>query len=176
MDMADGGLALTKVLDRLRSRAGGLAFDVVVADGAPGLPGLERLARRDPRIVLHVDPQDMPALTAQAGMAVGATNSAAWERCTLGLPTILAIARADQRPASHLMAELDAAMVVDLEAPDFEPAFDRALALLLRDGDLRASLAAASARVCDGLGAGRVAKSLLQLIRDTRPQPESLVN
>ena len=35
---------------------------------------------------------------------------------------------------------------------------------LLRDAELRRQLAGASAEVCDGLGAGRVAEAFLRLI------------
>ena len=65
----------------------------------------------------------------------------------------------------------DAALVVDLAATDFDATFDRHLMRLLRDAGLRRQLAAASAEVCDGLGAGRTAEAFLGLIAARAAQP-----
>ena len=48
--------------------------------------------------------------------------------------------------------------------PDFDAAFDRALRRLTTDADLRRSLAAASAELCDGQGAPRAAEAFLKMI------------
>jgi spore coat polysaccharide biosynthesis predicted glycosyltransferase SpsG len=64
------------------------------------------------------------------------------------------------------MAERGAALVVDLDAADFDTQFNRQLTRLLIDADLRRKLAAASAALCDGQGAARTATAFLQRIRD----------
>jgi UDP-2,4-diacetamido-2,4,6-trideoxy-beta-L-altropyranose hydrolase len=48
--------------------------------------------------------------------------------------------------------------------PDFEPAFADAFSRLLAEPLLRDRLSAASAAVCDGRGAARVAAHLLDVI------------
>jgi spore coat polysaccharide biosynthesis predicted glycosyltransferase SpsG len=70
----------------------------------------------------------------------------------------------NQRGAARAMADRGAALVVEAADPQFDAAFDRQLMRLLRDAELRRSLAAASAEVCDGLGAGRVAEAFLRRI------------
>ncbi|MDP3660553.1 UDP-2,4-diacetamido-2,4,6-trideoxy-beta-L-altropyranose hydrolase [Phenylobacterium sp.] len=157
-----------RVLDRVRPRLGEVALDVVLGGAAPTLTGLERLARRDSRLNVHVDTRDMAKLTAHADFAVGAAGSSVWERCTLALPSLLLVLAPNQRPAAAAFAELGAALVVDAAAPDFESAFDRAFTRLSTDAELRARLAAKSAEVCDGLGAGRVADAFLDLIAAKR--------
>jgi spore coat polysaccharide biosynthesis predicted glycosyltransferase SpsG len=107
----------------------------------------------------------MARLTAEADIAVGAAGSSTWERCTLGLPTLMLILAENQRAAAKALAERGAALAVDLSARDFEAQFDRALTRLLIDADLRRRLAAASAEVCDGQGAQRTATAFLQRIR-----------
>jgi spore coat polysaccharide biosynthesis predicted glycosyltransferase SpsG len=62
------------------------------------------------------------------------------------------------------MAERGATLVVDVDDPAFDEAFDRALLRLLRDPESRRDLAARSAEICDGLGAGRTAEVFLKLI------------
>ena len=140
-------------------------LDVVLGSGAPSLPGLRDLAAGEPRLALHVDSQDMPRLTLEADLAVGAGGSSSWERCVLALPTLLLVLADNQREASQALAGADAVLALDVAAPDFETAFRTDLARLLADPPLRDRLSAASASVCDGRGAARVAERFLGLLR-----------
>jgi UDP-2,4-diacetamido-2,4,6-trideoxy-beta-L-altropyranose hydrolase len=164
MGLTDVGGITARVLERVRPRAPDAGFDIVLGKAAPSLPGLAKIARRDPRLLLHVDTPHMARLTAEADIGIGAPGSSTWERCTLGLPSLLVVLAENQRPAARAMAERGAALVADLADPEFDAAFDRALTRLLRDGELRRSLAARSSEMCDGLGAGRTAEAFLALI------------
>ena len=53
---------------------------------------------------------------------------------------------------------------MDAGAGTFEAAFDVALMRITTDAGLRRRLAEASAGLCDGLGAGRVAEVFLRMI------------
>jgi UDP-2,4-diacetamido-2,4,6-trideoxy-beta-L-altropyranose hydrolase len=154
-----------RLIERLRPRVGDSGLDIVLGANAPSLPGLSKVARRDPRLTLHVDTPHMARLTAEADIAVGAAGSSTWERCTLGLPTLMVVLADNQRGAADALAARGAALVVDISASDFEPRFDRALTRLMIDADLRRSLAATSAEICDGQGAGRAATAFLQRIQ-----------
>jgi UDP-2,4-diacetamido-2,4,6-trideoxy-beta-L-altropyranose hydrolase len=172
MGLTDLGGVTARVLDRLRRRIGEARVDVVLGEAAPSRAGLEKLARRDTRLAVHVDTPRMAELTAQADFAVGAAGSSAWERCTLALPSVLLILAENQRPAAEALNGLGAALVVDPEAPDFDELFDRAVQRLLSDPTARARMAARSAEVCDGLGAARTADAFLEVIatRDGMPR------
>jgi UDP-2,4-diacetamido-2,4,6-trideoxy-beta-L-altropyranose hydrolase len=165
MGLTDVGGVTARVVERLRLRIGEAGLDIVLGGGAPSLAGLTKVARRDRRLAVHVDTPHMARLTAEADIAVGAAGSSTWERCTLGLPTLMLILAENQRAAAMAMAERGAALVVDVAAPDFEAQFDRALTRLILDADLRRRLAAASAEVCDGQGAQRTATAFLQRMR-----------
>jgi UDP-2,4-diacetamido-2,4,6-trideoxy-beta-L-altropyranose hydrolase len=143
---------------------GEAALDVVLGAGAPSLASLRDLAKIEPRLTLHVDTQDMPRLTLEADLAIGAGGSSSWERCVLALPTLLLVLAANQREASAALARADAVLAVDVADPDFETAFAAELARLLDDPLLRDRLSAASAAVCDGRGAARVAAHFLDVI------------
>ena len=153
-----------RIVERLRPRIHDIGIDIVLGAEAASLSSLTRVARHDPRLTVHVDTPHMARLTAEADLGVGAPGSSAWERCVLGLPSILVILAANQRPAAQALEAQGAALVVDLLASDFEASFDRALMKLLRDGEARRTMAARSAEVCDGLGAGRTAEAFLRLI------------
>lgn len=165
MGLTDLGGVTARVVERLRLRIGGdTGVDIVLGETAPSLPGLTKVARRDTRLALHVNTAQMARLTAEADIGVGAAGSSTWERCTLGLPSILVVLAPNQRPAAQALAARGAALVVDAEAADFDAAFDRALMRLINDAAARTDLAHRSAEICDGQGATRAAQALLQLI------------
>jgi len=164
LGLTDVGGVTERVLERLRPKIGSAGLDVVLGAEAPSLAALTRIARRDDRMALHVAIPDMAWLCANADIAVGAAGSSAWERCVLGLPSLMVILADNQREAAQALAEREAALVVDAADPGFDAAFDLALMRLLTDPGLRRRLSAASAEVCDGLGAPRVAEAFLKLI------------
>jgi len=170
LGLTDVGGITGRAVDLMLPRLGGaVALDVVLGAGAPSLPGLRDLAAREPRLALHVDTQDMPRLTLAADLAVGAGGSTSWERCVLALPTLLLVLAANQREASAALAGADAVLALDVADADFETAFAEAFARLLAEPDLRDRLSAASAAVCDGRGAARVAQRFLDTIGRKHP-------
>jgi UDP-2,4-diacetamido-2,4,6-trideoxy-beta-L-altropyranose hydrolase len=173
MGLTDLGGVTSRVLDRLRPRIGKVAVDVVLGDAAPSRAGLERLARHDSRLTVHVDTPHMARLTAAADFAIGAAGSSTWERCTLALPSLLLVLAENQRPAATALNDLGAALAVDAADPDFDQSFDRALLRLLSDSAARRRISAKCAEVCDGLGAARTAEAFLEILaaRDSTPRP-----
>ncbi|KQY35783.1 UDP-2,4-diacetamido-2,4,6-trideoxy-beta-L-altropyranose hydrolase [Caulobacter sp. Root487D2Y] len=164
LGLTDLGGITGRVVELMLPLMGEAVLDVVLGAGAPSLPGLSDLAVREPRLALHVDSQDMPRLTLEADLAVGAGGSTSWERCVLALPTLLLVLAANQGEASRALAGADAVLALDVADPDFEAAFADAFSRLLADPLLRDRLSAASAAICDGRGAARVAAHFLDLI------------
>lgn len=164
MGLTDLGGITARIVERVRPRLRDEGIDIVLGAAAPSAAGLAKIARRDPRLMLHVDTPHMARLTAEADIGIGAPGSSTWERCVLGLPSITVILAENQRPAARALAERGAALVVDADDPDFDADFDRALWKLLHDADARRELAGRSAGICDGLGAGRTAEAFLKLI------------
>lgn len=168
LGLTDVGGITARVVERLR-QTGAPIFDVVVGGAAPSLPRLQAMAAQDLRIQIHVDTQDMAQLTASADMAIGAAGSTTWERCILGLPSVLLVLADNQRPAADALGSQGAALVLDIADAGFENALDAAIALLLSDDALRQTLSVASAALCDGHGAERVADAFLQIIAARHP-------
>lgn len=165
LGLTDVGGVTGRVVDLALPLIGARTLDVVLGAGAPSLPHLRELAQAEPRLALHVDSQDMPRLTLEADLAVGAGGSTSWERCVLALPTLLLVLADNQREASATLAEADAVLALDIADPVFDAAFATALPGLLEDPLLRDRLSTASAAVCDGRGAARVAAHFLDVVR-----------
>jgi UDP-2,4-diacetamido-2,4,6-trideoxy-beta-L-altropyranose hydrolase len=164
LGLSDLGGITGRVVERLRPRIGDVGLDIVLGADSPSLPGLSKVARRDPRMAVHVDTPHMARLTAEADLAIGAAGSSVWERCVLGLPSAIVVLADNQRQAAQALAERGAALTIDAAASDFDTALDRALMRLLTDADLRRDLARKSSEICDGLGAPRVAEAFLKLV------------
>ncbi len=170
LGLTDVGGITARVVERLRPLAPPDVFiDVVVGGGAASLPQLLGLAAQDARITIHIDARDMAGLTAGADAAIGAAGSTTWERCVLGLPSILLVLADNQRPAAEALASCGAAIVRDVSGPQFEAGLDAAVVRLLSDDTLRRQISEASAALCDGLGAPRVAEAFLSLIATRHP-------
>ena len=137
---------------------------MVVGAGAPSLAVLQAIAETNPRIRLHVDTDDMAALMTDADIGVGAGGSSAWERCCLGLPALVLVLADNQRENTQALAAQGAALVVDATARDVSAAILDGFLRLRDDAALRRGLSTASAGLCDGAGARRVAERLLGLI------------
>ena len=168
LGLTDVGGITGKVAALLAPIAGEAQLDIVLGGGAPSLSALWALAAGNPRVQLHIDTQHMPQLTLEADLAIGAGGSTTWERCVLGLPTLTLVLADNQVAAARALEAAGVTSSLDVRAPGFEAAFARQVQPLLAPtpggADRRADLSAASARVCDGLGADRVAEIFLNTL------------
>jgi UDP-2,4-diacetamido-2,4,6-trideoxy-beta-L-altropyranose hydrolase len=95
-----------------------VAVDVVLGPAAPHLGAVRRLAASLPQpATLHVGVDDMASLMVDADLAIGAAGSSSWERCCLGLPTLVVVVAENQRDAAHHLAALGAVAHLDLHGP-----------------------------------------------------------
>jgi UDP-2,4-diacetamido-2,4,6-trideoxy-beta-L-altropyranose hydrolase len=164
LGLTDVGGITARVVNRLLPRLGKAGLDVVLGRAAPSLGEIERLAAREPRLALHVETGGMAGLCAGADVCVGAGGSSSWERCVVGLPTVLVVLAENQRPGAQALAKAGAAETVDARGEDFEAAFDRAFLGLMRSPERRKRMARAAAGLCDGGGAARVADAFLEMV------------
>ena len=169
LGLTDVGGITARVIENLLPSLGDLTLDVVLGAGAPSLERLQALAASDARVRLHVNAQDMPALTAEADLAIGAGGSSTWERGCLGLPTIALVLADNQRPNALALEAAGASVVIEAGAEDFENQLRTAVRDLVGDEAARQAMSQAAAALCDGQGAGRVADRLLSMIAPRAP-------
>jgi spore coat polysaccharide biosynthesis predicted glycosyltransferase SpsG len=111
---------------------------------------------------LLVDVADMAGLLVEADLAIGAAGGSAWERCCLGLPSLLLVLADNQRPGTQALVATGAAL--SLGAPGDLPATLAPALANLADPDRLLAMSAAAAAVTDGQGAARVADALCALL------------
>ncbi|HEY2658501.1 MAG TPA: UDP-2,4-diacetamido-2,4,6-trideoxy-beta-L-altropyranose hydrolase [Caulobacteraceae bacterium] len=161
MGLTDLDGITARVLRALRPVLGDRQVDVVLGAGAVGLDQVLAMARDDRRLEIHVSTQAMSALTAAADLAIGAGGSSTWERCCLGLPAITAVLADNQRANAAALEAAGATVVLEAADAGFEARLAGTFEALCGDDARLKALSAASAALCDGMGAERVAKRVL---------------
>ena len=159
-----GGIALRacEMLARIEER---MCVDVVVSRSAPSHAGLELLAARDRRFSIHagVDADGMAALMLKASLAIGGGGGTSWERCALGLPSLVFVLAENQRKGADALADTGAALV--FEADDAGTmAMARSVADLLSRPEALAAMSQAAFGLVDGRGTLRVASACEDLV------------
>lgn len=137
--------------------------DVVLAGGAPHRERVARLCRERPyQARLSVDVPDMARRMCEADIAIGASGMTAWERCCLGLPSVVVTFADNQLPFARALASAGAACYVGNEAEvhGHPGHIGRAVADLIADPPQRHAMSRRAAALVDGHGVDRVVHAL----------------
>jgi UDP-2,4-diacetamido-2,4,6-trideoxy-beta-L-altropyranose hydrolase len=155
------------VLDIVEGMAlgGACRIQVVMGADAPHLAAVRKqAAQMAVPTEVHAGTHAIARLMADADVAIGAAGTTAWERCCLGLPSLVAVLASNQQPTAENLHQAGAA--ISLGSPD-RPEFAQQLAgnlrTLLDDRERRLAMTAAALTVTDGLGANRVAAELVRV-------------
>ena len=147
-------------LDVIASQTG-FQVTVVIGSSSPNLEKIHRQAASiTPPAKIVERTTDMAALMTKADIAIGAAGGTAWERCALGLPSLVAILAENQAMASEALSASGAA--IELGSPQsskFVYRLSEALKSLKIPENLVAMSNSAAALV-DGCGASRVINRL----------------
>lgn len=160
MGLTDVGGVTAQTIAALPADHPFASVDVLLAEGTQSWPAAHALAARDRRIVLHrPDSTDVASLMTAADVAIGSAGTTSWERCCLGLPSIV-LALADNQ--TTVIAELCARDAIVLAGTPSEAAA-HACDLASR-AERRAELSRNAARLVDGRGADRVVEAVTRLL------------
>jgi UDP-2,4-diacetamido-2,4,6-trideoxy-beta-L-altropyranose hydrolase len=134
-------------------------IDVVMGYTAPAVDAIKSLAAHMQRPTrVHVGVNNMAKLMAVSDLAIGAAGATSWERCCLGLPSVMVVSAENQRLIADSLSDAGAAITTGIE--DVTDAVN----FLFREenrGKLY-QLSAASSLICDGLGVARITQHILK--------------
>lgn len=89
---------------------------VVMGATAPWLADVQQQAQTLPwPTTVRVGVNNMAQLMADSDLAIGAAGATSWERCCLGLPTIMLVLAENQIRGANALANADAAWVIRLD-------------------------------------------------------------
>jgi len=136
-------------------------IDIVIGLAAVRQGGMKGVAGSIPQSVrLLRDVSDMAGLMVEADLAVGAGGSTTWERCCLGLPTVVLTLAPNQAVQAKALTDLNAAHCLGWHEDIDAVTIANAVCRLGADAEERHRLSASSAPLCDGEGVGRIASAL----------------
>lgn len=115
--------------------------------------------RLDTRVVVNAN--NMAELMSKADLAIGAAGGSAWERCCLGLPSLLVVMADNQRPGAEALERAGASLSLGWPGA-IEEALPRAMREVFAPGRLL-EMSQNSAAICDGLGVQRLVDALREV-------------
>lgn len=136
------------------------AITVVMGSTSPSVAAVQQQAavmRWPTAVKIAVD--NMAELMANSDLAIGAAGSTSWERCCLGLPTIMLVLADNQRAIAQALEEAGAAVLLDLAELKAQPlVLGESIAFV---ASKMSEMSRVASSMTDGLGAARLARMLV---------------
>ncbi|MDE2427259.1 MAG: UDP-2,4-diacetamido-2,4,6-trideoxy-beta-L-altropyranose hydrolase [Burkholderiales bacterium] len=133
----------------------GIKVDVVVGSGNPHKNRVAALCR-DYSYIYHEQIDNIEELMGSASIGIGAGGSATWERCCLGLPTIVICIADNQRELIAYGASKGIFLCPEINSYDSDIKLH--ISALIKNPNLCIALSENSMNLVDGKGVSRVAR------------------
>ena len=140
-----------------------LTADVVVGQTNPHRGAVEKACRQMPGMAYHSQVDNMAELMARAGLGLGAVGVTTYERCCLGLPTLITAIAENQIAIGRGADKHGVARYLGRSSEVTTEMIAEAVAPFLRDATIGTQMAAKARALVDGHGAQRVAEELFRL-------------
>ncbi|MES0879091.1 UDP-2,4-diacetamido-2,4,6-trideoxy-beta-L-altropyranose hydrolase [Roseibium sp. SCP14] len=155
----DLGNTTTQVLKKLLEQdlPSEVEVSVILGSTAPHLSLVKSFAKELPfKCDVYVNATNMAELFSKADIAIGAAGSTSWERCCVGLPSIVLVTAPNQLHVANALAKAEVAIPVkELCTNSFAEAFNQ-----ISSASVRKRMSDEAANICDGDGAWRVASKI----------------
>ena len=144
-----GGSDITnKTYDILQEVSDDLNIVVILGGISPHNKIIKNYAKSKKNVKVVVDADNISSLMFDADLAIGAGGSTSWERCCLGLPTLLYVLAENQRKIAENLEQLDAVKIVDNLKVNLQN--------ILNNLHFWQTMSESAQTVCDGIGVKRI--------------------
>jgi UDP-2,4-diacetamido-2,4,6-trideoxy-beta-L-altropyranose hydrolase len=137
-----------------------IEVDVIVGAASPNLENIRSICAGLPHACLHYNPNNIAELIGNADLAIGATGATSWERCCLGLPSIVISLAMNQESIAHALTDGGLAIYLGKRTAVTAGMITAAVEELMRNPDRMKAMSSACAALLDGHGTERVARAL----------------
>lgn len=156
---ADPNDLTSLALEAIEASGLDVVVEVLLSASAPHIQRVRFLAAGlSSQVVVHVDVDCVAEIFARADLAIGAGGTSSWERCALGLPSLVVLIADNQRLIGETLNQCGAVSLVGWHPQVSVKELTTALTLL--DNEARHRMATAAANVTDGEGVTRVVEAL----------------
>jgi UDP-2,4-diacetamido-2,4,6-trideoxy-beta-L-altropyranose hydrolase len=88
-------------------------IDIIIGGSAPSLASVrQQLHSVSGCVRLHVDTENVAQIMAECDIAIGAAGSTSWERCCLGLPTLMFVLADNQKEIGSALEQAHAVKII----------------------------------------------------------------
>jgi len=144
-----GGSDITnKTYDILQEVSDDLNIVVILGGISPHNKMIKNYAKSRKNVKVVVDADNISRLMFDADLAIGAGGSTSWERCCLGLPTLLYVLAENQRKIAGNLEELGAVKIVNNLKVNLQN--------ILNNFSFWQIMSEKAQTVCDGIGVKRI--------------------
>lgn len=137
-----------------------LTVDLLIGPNNPHCDALVAQAAKRPNTTLHLPRPDLAELMAQADLAVAAGGTSIWERCCLGLPSVVISIAENQRTACEALGEDNLIVYAGHKDRFSVKNLQYTLQTLINDPEHLRKLSHSGRNIVDGRGTDRVIEAL----------------
>lgn len=138
-----------------------ISVDVVIGASNPFKNEITNMAKQMPHATCYFDINNMAELMTSADLAIGASGTSTWERCCLGLPSIVMILADNQKEIAEELEKEGVVVNLGWHKDVTEMDIRDAIQNLLADSDKRRSMGLKGKMMVDGAGAIRVVEKII---------------
>ena len=154
-----------KVIDAIQLLPPSIHWTIVLGGGNPHLASVQariaQLAEAGYAVSPVINSRDMARLMAESDLAIGAGGTTSWERCCLGLPTLLIEIADNQKLIARTLDAQNCAVNLGWHADLHGEAIAKAVSAFCDQPGNVAAMAERAATICQGRGVDAVAPLLL---------------
>ncbi len=133
---------------------------LVLGESSPWVDEIRQLVGKlQVRVDLRVAVGNMAELLAGCDLAIGAAGTSAWERCCLGVPTLMLVLAENQREIGSKLLATGAAQLL-VSGPGFQEQLIKAVQGLQAEPGRLLAMSEKAAALVPGSGAGRLAREM----------------
>ena len=140
-----------------------IKIDIILGGNAPHIDAVKRNAQKSfLKIKVYSDVENMAEFILQADLAIGAGGTTSWERCCLGLPTLIVATASNQEKIVKSLSEIGAALEIKGDISTFHESVSVNVKQLLNNREQCMKISQKAFSVCDGKGTGKVAEKIIE--------------
>ncbi len=135
-------------------------IEIIVGKGNTQKESLKEICKSFPFVVnFYEDISNMAEIMAQSDLIIGAAGSSSWERCSLGIPSIIFILAENQKKVAYALEKEKCSILVK-ENEFFEDDLISALDYFSNTSNLKKSINTCR-NICDGDGVNKIIRRML---------------
>lgn len=143
-----------------------LIYHIVVGSSNPQKDVIQEMCESLPNVYYHCQISNMAELMSNADLAIGACGVATWERCCLGLPSLVITVANNQEAIANYVAQAGAIIHLGVASEVTVDRIVQSMNRIIDDSEALSKMSVAGMKLVDGLGTKRVVTEVLKRLQD----------